>query len=68
MKTRTIILIAAALVALGVAFVFTTNLKPPEGGAGLASLSSEKHLAVYARDGKSVDLAKLRGKIVLVHF
>ena len=68
MKTRTIILIAAALVALGVAFVFTTNLKPPEGGAGIASLSSEKNLPVFSRDGAKVNLAKLKGKVVLVHF
>jgi thiol-disulfide isomerase/thioredoxin len=67
-RTRTILLIAAAVVALVVAFVFTTNLKPPEGQAGIPKLSAEKNLAVFARDGKKVDLSKLKGRIVLVHF
>lgn len=68
MKTRTVLLIVAAAVALGVAFVFTTNLKPPEGEAGIPKLSAAKNLAIFTRDGKKVDLSKLKGKIVLVHF
>ena len=68
MKTRTVLLIAAAVVALGVAFVFTTNLKPPEGQPGIPKLSAVKNLAVFDRDGKKVDLSRLKGKIVLVHF
>src|SRR5512142_904226 len=68
MKTRTVLLIVAAAVALGVAFVFTTNLKPPEGEAGIPKLSAAKNLAIFTRDGKKVALSKLKGKIVLVHF
>jgi thiol-disulfide isomerase/thioredoxin len=68
MKTRTVLLIAAAVVALGVAFVFTTNLKAPEGEAGIPKLSAGKNLAVFSRDGKSVDLSRLKGRIVVVHF
>jgi len=68
MKTRTALIIAATLAALVVAFLFTTNLKPPEGGAGIPALSAEKNLPVFTREGAKVDLAKLRGKIVLVHF
>ena len=68
MKTRTVLLIAAALVALGVAFVFTTNLKPPEGQTGIPKLSAEKNLEVFSRDGSKVNLSRLKGKIVLVHF
>ena len=69
MKTRTILIIAGALAALVVAFVFTTSLKPPEGGSNaIQSLSSESHLDVYNRDGKRLDLSKLEGKVVLVHF
>jgi len=68
MKTRTVLLAAGAAVALVVAFVFTTNLKSPEGQAGIPKLSAEKNLAVFTRDGKRVDLAKLKGRVVLVHF
>ena len=68
MKTRTVLLIAGAVVALAVAFVFTTNLKPPEGQAGIPKLSAEKSLPVFTRDGTKVNLSKLKGKIVLVHF
>jgi peroxiredoxin len=68
MKTRTVILIAAIIVALSVAFLFTTNLKPSEGQAGIAKLSAEKSLNVFTRDGNKVNLSKLKGKIVLVHF
>jgi thiol-disulfide isomerase/thioredoxin len=68
MKTRTVLLAVSALAALVVAFVFTTNLKPPEGQAGLPKLSAGKNLAVFARDGKKVDLSALQGRIVLVHF
>ena len=68
MKTRTMMLIAGAIVALVVAFVFTTNLKPPEGQAGIPKLSAEKNLAIYTRDGKKIDLSRLKGKIVVVHF
>jgi thiol-disulfide isomerase/thioredoxin len=68
MKTRTALVAASALVALVVAFVFTTNLKPPEGQAGIPKLSAGKNLAVFTRDGKKVDLSTLQGRIVLVHF
>lgn len=68
MKTRTVLLVVAAVVALAVAFVFTTNLKPPEGQAGIPKLSAEKSLPVFTRDGAKVNLSKLKGKIVLVHF
>jgi peroxiredoxin len=67
-KTRTVMLIAAAAVAAGVAFVFTTSLKPPENGPTISSLTSEKNLYVYTEDGKKVDLAGLRGKISIIHF
>jgi peroxiredoxin len=68
MKTRTILLIAAIVITLVVAFLFTTNLKPSEGQAGIAKLSAEKNLNVFTRDGNKVNLSKLKGKIVLVHF
>jgi peroxiredoxin len=68
MNTRTALIVAAALGALLVAFVFTTNLKPPEGGVGIPSLGAEKNLTIFTREGTKVDLSNLRGKIVLVHF
>jgi peroxiredoxin len=69
MKTRTILLLAAAVAAALVAFVFTTTLRPPEGSSNaISSLSSVPHLDVLGRDGRRVDLSKLKGKVVLVHF
>jgi len=68
MKTRTVLLAAIAVVAIVVAFLFTTNLKPSEGAAGIPELGAEKNLAVFDRDGKKTDLSRLKGKIVLVHF
>ena len=69
MRTRTVLLLAALAVTVAVAFVFTTSLKPPENGANaITSLSSISKLDVVARDGKKVNLSKLKGKVVLVHF
>ena len=68
MRTRTVLVIVAAAVALVVGFVFTTNLKPAEGQPGIPALSAGKNLDVFARDGRSTDLSKVSGKIVLVHF
>jgi len=67
-KTRTVLLLAAAAVAIGVAFVFTTSLKPPENGPTISSLRSQKKLLVYTKAGQPVDLSKLRGKIAIIHF
>jgi thiol-disulfide isomerase/thioredoxin len=68
-KTRTVLFAAAVVVIAAVGFVFTTSLKPPESGnQGLQSLSSVSGLVVAARDGKSLDLSKLRGKVALIHF
>jgi peroxiredoxin len=69
MKTRTILLLAAALVAAGVAFVFTTSLRPPDNGSSaINSLASVSNLNVFSRDGRKVNLSKLKGKVVLIHF
>ena len=69
MTTRTVLLFAALVVALGVAFVFTTSLRPPANGANaITSLSSISKLDVFTREGKTVNLSKLKGKVVLVHF
>jgi thiol-disulfide isomerase/thioredoxin len=69
MRTRTIVALAGLAAAALVAFVFTTTLRPPEGTSNaITSLSSVSHLDVLRRDGGRVDLSKLEGKIVLVHF
>jgi thiol-disulfide isomerase/thioredoxin len=69
MKIRTILFLAALAVAIVVGFVFTTSLKPAENGANaITSLASESSLPVVSREGKKVNLAKVRGKVVLVHF
>ncbi len=69
MRTRTVLLLAALVVAIAVAFVFTTSLKPPDNGSNaITSLSSISKLDVFTRDGKKVDLSKLKGKVVVVHF
>jgi peroxiredoxin len=69
MRTRTILALAGLAAAVLVAFVFTTTLRPPEGTSNaITSLSSVPHLDILRRDGSRVDLSKLEGKIVLVHF
>ena len=69
MRTRTIVALAGLAAAALVAFVFTTTLRPPEGTSNaITSLSSVSPLDVLRRDGRRVDLSKLEGKIVLVHF
>lgn len=69
MKTRTVLLLLGAVVTAIVAFVFTTSLTPPEGSSNaITSLSSIRGLDVYARDGSRIDLSRLEGKIVLIHF
>jgi len=69
MKTRTVLLLAALGVAIAVAFVFTTSLKPPASGENaITSLSSISKLDVFTREGKKVNLSKLQGKVVVIHF
>ena len=69
MKTRTVLLVAALVIAGIVGFVFTTSLRPPDNGANaITSLSSVSKLDVIERNGTKIDLSKLRGKIVVIHF
>jgi peroxiredoxin len=70
MKIRTWLIAFFVLVLAGVAVVFIRSLKPPETSPSstLNALSSIPNLDIYTRDGRAVDLSKLDGKIIIVHF
>jgi thiol-disulfide isomerase/thioredoxin len=69
MKVRTILTIATA-VALGVVgTLWIRSLVPPESPTGsLAFLSAAPELPVFDRAGKKHDLAREKGRLVIVHF
>jgi thiol-disulfide isomerase/thioredoxin len=69
MKTRNAIAIGFALLIAAAAAVFYRSLVPPESPSGsLAFLSSAKSLPIYDRQGKVVDLAAQKGRLIVVHF
>ena len=69
MRTRNVIALAFAVLLLGAGAVFYRSLSPPESPSGsLQFLSSAKTLPIYDRDGKVIDLAQQKGKLMIVHF
>jgi thiol-disulfide isomerase/thioredoxin len=69
MKTRTLLMIVFAAVATAAGIVFVRSLVPPESPSGsLQFLSAAPELPVFDRQGKKVDLAKEKGKIIVIHF
>jgi peroxiredoxin len=69
MKTRSLLTILFAVAAAAVGAVWIRSLVPPESPTGsLAFLSAAPALPVQDRAGKSVDLTKEKGRLLIVHF
>ena len=69
MKVRTLLTIATAVAIAVVGTLWIRSLVPPESPTGsLAFLSAAGELPVYDRAGKTHDLAKEKGRLVIVHF
>ncbi len=69
MKTRTLLALAAVAAVAAAAYVFRSTLQPPSNGSdAIQSLDSFGALPVVTPAGQKVDLSKLQGQIVIVHF
>jgi peroxiredoxin len=69
MKTRSLLTIVFAVAAAAVGAVWIRSLVPPESPTGsLAFLSAAPALRVQDRSGKTVDLTKEKGRLLIVHF
>jgi thiol-disulfide isomerase/thioredoxin len=69
MKVRALLTIATAVVLAVVGTLWVRSLVPPESPTGsLAFLSAAPELPVYDRGGRKVDLAREKGRFVIVHF
>ncbi len=69
MKTRTLLTIGFAIVIVVVGAIFLRSLVPPESPTGsLAFLSAAATLPISDRSGKTVDLAREKGHLTIVHF
>ncbi len=69
MKVRTILTIATAVALAVVGTLWIRSLVPPESPTGsLAFLSAAPELPIYDRAGKKIDLAREKGRFVIVHF
>jgi cytochrome c biogenesis protein CcmG, thiol:disulfide interchange protein DsbE len=68
-KVRTVLTIATAVALTVVGTLWIRSLVPPESPTGsLAFLSAAPELPIYDRAGKKTDLAREKGKILIVHF
>lgn len=70
MRTRTILAVAAITIAAAVGIFFATTLEPPQNGADAISTLEGfgRNLDVYDRQGNAVNLSRLHGKFVIIHF
>jgi len=69
MKTRSLLTLVFAVALAAVGAVWIKSLVPPESPSGsLQFLSAAPGLYIFDRDGKKTDLAKLEGKVAIVHF
>ena len=69
MTTRSMLTIVFGAAVVVVAAVFVRSLVPPDSPSGsLASLSTAAELPIFDKDGRKVDLAKEKGRIVVIHF
>jgi cytochrome c biogenesis protein CcmG/thiol:disulfide interchange protein DsbE len=68
-NTRSALTIVFGAAIVVVAAVFVRSLVPPDSPSGsLASLSTAAELPIFDKDGRKVDLAKEKGRIVVIHF
>ena len=69
MKTRTLLTLTFAVLAVVVGAIWIRSLVPPESPSGsLAFLSAAPELPIFDRSGKRIDLTKEKGRLVLIHF
>ena len=69
MKTRSLLTLVFAVAAASAGAVWVKSLKPPDSPAGsLQFLSAAPELPIYDRQGRKVDLAEAKGKVLVVNF
>jgi thiol-disulfide isomerase/thioredoxin len=69
MTTRSVLTVVFGAALVIVAAVFVRSLVPPDSPSGsLASLSTAAELPIFDKAGGKVDLAKEKGRIVVIHF
>jgi thiol-disulfide isomerase/thioredoxin len=69
LKRRNAVAIGFAALLAAAGAVFYRSLVPPESPTGsLAFLSSAKTLPIYDRQGRVTDLAREKGRFLIVHF
>jgi len=69
MTTRSTLTLVFAVAMVVVGAVFYRSLVPPDSPSGsLASLSTAAELPIFDKAGRKVDLAKEKGRIVVIHF
>ncbi|HEY3204785.1 MAG TPA: TlpA disulfide reductase family protein [Thermoanaerobaculia bacterium] len=69
MTTRSFLTITFAVVLAAVGAVWIKSLVPPESPSGsLQFLSAAPELPIFDKGGKKVDLAREKGRILIIHF
>jgi thiol-disulfide isomerase/thioredoxin len=69
LTTRTLLTMVFGSAVVVVSAVFVRSLVPPDSPSGsLASLSTAAELPIFDKAGGKVDLAKEKGRIVVIHF
>lgn len=69
MTTRSLLTIIFAVALAAVGTVWIKSLVPPESPSGsLQFLSAAPELPIYDKAGVKTDLAKVKGKIFIIHF
>jgi len=68
MKRRLILGLGLAILAGVVLWLWTDHLRPSQQGGGIKSVAGGRGLVITTPEGRSVNLGKLQGKVVVVHF
>jgi len=69
MKTRSILTIVFAVALAAVGTVWIRSLVPPGSPSGsLQFLSAAPELPIFDRNGRKTDLAKEKGRLLIIHF
>src|SRR5207249_1244662 len=69
MRARSLLTVATAVALAVVGTLWIRSLVPPESPTGsLAFLSAARELPIYDRSGGKIDLAREKGRFIIVHF
>jgi len=69
MRARSLLTVATAVALAVVGTLWIRSLVPPESPTGsLAFLSAARELPIYSRSGGKIDLAREKGRFIIVHF